>query len=109
MKKILRIILIVSAVMIAAFVVFLFKMSESSKKLKDEIYKSVEKESGIKITFGDKTNELELARIVDKNGYPISVTEFCKEYENENELKIKYKKDSICDITLKEIQLMKIK
>ena len=47
MKKILRIILIVSAVMIAAFAVFLFKMSESSKKLKDEIHKSVEKESGI--------------------------------------------------------------
>jgi len=47
MKKIFRIILIVSILMIAGFTAFLFKMNESSKKLKDEIGKSAEKESGI--------------------------------------------------------------
>ena len=46
-KKILRMILIVSAVMVAAFAVFLYKMNENSKKLKDEIHKSAEKECGI--------------------------------------------------------------
>ena len=68
----------------------------------------VAKESGIRITFGDKTNELELAKIVDKKGNQISVTQFCKEYENDMDLKKKYKKDTIAEINIHEVQTIRL-
>lgn len=47
MKKIIRTAVIVSVLMIAGFVAFLYKMSENSEKLKEEHTKSINEESGI--------------------------------------------------------------